>query len=623
MRAGRDPAKAVAAAYAASVTARALRRRLLPVAAGMIVAFGTFATVAAGFSAAPTPAQVGLAVLGSVIAGGSSFVGASLYLRREAKADEAPVRSRPVVPVTGALPRATAYFTGRERLLEELREDLRRDGVAVLTGLGGVGKTQVAVAYARRHWEAAYDLIWWVRAEQPAVLAEDYAALADAQKLCAPTATSAKKTAAARRWLEATGRWLLVFDNAEDAATLEPYLPQTDNGHVLVTSRTRSWPEATVEVPPWARSESVAFLRTHTAADASTADALAEVLGDLPLALEQARAYLRETGRSADGYLDDLRSRASELLAEGTPSRYPHTVATTWSLALDQIQQAPGARELLALWAFLGPDDIPRALPADHATDLPRRLRRVVTDRLAYDRAVAALGRYSLAAVTEDTVTVHRLVQSVVRERLDKRDRRRWARTAVRLVGVAFPSNGDDVDHWPACARLLPHALAAAKHATTLGIEQEATSLVLGRAGAYLWGRAEFDQAKALLEQALAIDEARLGPDHPNVAARLSNLGLVLHDVGNLEAARSAHKRALAVREARLGPDHPDVATSLSNLGTVLHDLGDLEDARGKHEQALAIRQARFGPNHPDVATSRANLQGVLDALNERGRGPR
>jgi hypothetical protein len=204
------------------------------------------------------------------------------------------------------------------------------------------------------------------------------------------------------------------------------------------------------------------------------------------LALEQARAYLSATRRPAAAYLQDLQrelgGRSGELLGAGTPGHYQATVATTWALSVRQARaEAPGAAELLTLLAFLAPEVIPRSLPAEHAGRLPRGLRRVAADPGRYERAVGALARYSLLILTEDTLTVHRLVQAVTRQPLSARAAHRWAAAAVQLVWAVFPDDSSDVGNWPVCALLLPHALAAAEHADKLEADRQATAGLLNR----------------------------------------------------------------------------------------------------------------------------------------------
>ncbi len=191
-----------------------------------------------------------------------------------------------------------------------------------------------------------------------------------------------------------------------------------------------------------------------------------------------------------------------------------------------------------------------------------------MADPLLFDEAVAALRRYSLVEVRDDALSVHRLVQAVARGRLRKRAREAWAEAAVRMVDDAFPSGDDpsDVRTWPQCARLLPHALAAAGQAEALGVAPEATGRLLNQAGVYLYGRAEFLAARDAFQRALAIDEAAFGPEHPQVAIGVNNLGLVLQDLGDLEGARACLERALRICRESLGEDHPHTVTVRNNL---------------------------------------------------------
>jgi len=541
----------------------------------------------------------------------------------------------PVLPlISDLVPRRNPNFTGREDLLTRLRTALTSGQPAALTqaihGLGGVGKTQLAVEYAYRHADD-YDLVWWVRAEEPAALAADYAALARPLDLPERDEPDQRLVVqAVRRWLGQHDGWLLVFDNARRPEDLRPYLPPGGAGHVLLTSRNPHWRAlaSPLTVKVMERAESVAFLLKRTGqTDEAAAGQLAEALGDLPLALAQAGAYISQTGTTFPTYLDLFQTRRTELWEkERPPLDYPATVATTWDLAFQQIQRAsPTGADLLNLCAFLAPDDIPQDLLREGAQHLPRPLAEAVADPLKFDEAVAALLQYSLMERTGDALSVHRMVQAVARDRLpeeahrrfDGAHRRAWAEAAVRLVNDAFPFESDDVRTWLQCARLLPHALAAAGHAEALHVAPEATGRLLNQAGTYLWGRAEFAEAKAAYERALAIWEKQLGLEHPNVASAVNNLGMVLQDLGDLAGARAHCERALAIDEAALGSHHPEVARDVNNLGSVLQDLGDLTGARAHYERALAIDEAAFGPHHPNVARDVNNLGMVLQDLGD------
>jgi tetratricopeptide (TPR) repeat protein len=592
--------------------------------------------------------EIGLAcVLGAIVAGGLKVAGvelpvisslarqlllaavgvlltaASLVVRTRDSStiDHDEVAARPVVPVPGVIPPATRYFTGRQQLLEELDRLLATEGVVVLAGLGGVGKTQLAVHWLRNH-EDGLGLVWWVRGERAVTITEDLAALADQRQLCEASASLADKLAATRHWLEQTPGWLLVFDDATSPATLTPYLPTGGRGRVLVTSRRPHWPYATMDVRPWPRGEAEQFLTAHSPTDVQSARGLAELLGELPLALEQARAYLAATPhQSPVTYLAQLRrelaGRTGGLLAAGEPAHYQATVATTWAVALRRMRRTPGTAGLLRLLAFLAPEPVPMGLFTGHPRQLPWPLRWVAADQARFARAVAVLDRFSLVTDTKQGIVVHRLVQAVVRQALGRWRARRWAGSAVRLVDEAFPSDSQNPVTWPICAELLPHALTVTETTQALGTHREDTRSVLTKAGSYLWGRAELDQAEVLFERALAIDEAfRFIPFLSDTATGLSNLAGVLADQGDLDRARTLYERARSIRQSRLRPNRPDIAWTLTNLATVLHRQGDVDRARALHERALAIFETRLGKDHPDTAWS---LSGLADVLHRQG----
>jgi len=532
----------------------------------------------------------------------------------------------------GALPaiwnvphRRNPNFTGRESLLEDLRKALTAGHAAAVTqaisGLGGVGKTQLAVEHAYR-FASDYDLVWWIRSEQAASLSSDFAGLA--APLSLPEKDAADQNAiiaAVQRRLGQISGWLLIFDNAVDPAGLRDYLPRAANGHVLITSRNPNWRGVAqpLSVKVWERAASVDFLLKRTEQkDEQAAAQLAEALGDLPLALEQAGAYIEETGNTVAGYLALFRTRHAELLKRRSASAdYSGTVATTWDLSFAEVlKTAPAAVDLLNLFAFLAPDNIPREL-LSHKDALTDSLKTAVEDGLLLDNAIAALRRYSLVEVTGEAFSVHRLVQAMVRDRLSEEDKKTWAEVTGRLVNQAFPAQTDDVRTWPVCSLLLPHALAIVQHAEELKVGQKAIGRILNQSGLYLQGRAQFLEAKDLYERALKIGEAAYGPNHPTVAIRVNNLGLVLEALGDLSGARQHFERALSIDEAAYGPNHPTVAIRVNNLGLVLKALGDLSGARQHYERALKIGEAAYGPNHPTVAICVNNLGGVLKALGD------
>jgi tetratricopeptide (TPR) repeat protein len=521
-------------------------------------------------------------------------------------------------PLVANLPPRNQVFTGRQDLLDQLHASLGLGQAAAVVqaqavhGLGGVGKTQLALEYAHRH-RGDYDLIWWVMAEQPAAIPGRLVALT--RRLGIPEASDQAETVQAL-WdeLRSRDRWLLVFDNAEDAADLRPWWPP-DSGRVLVTSRSPTWTglAATIPLDVLPRAEAVAFLQRRLSSNDPALAALAETLGDLPLALDQAAAYLDETAIGIGDYLDLLATHARELFAAGRPTTSEQTIATTWTVALQRLRErAPAAEDLLTLCAFLAAEDIPRSLPAEHPDVLPEQLATVVVRPTAYQQTIGQLHRYALVKTSGDALSVHRLVQAVVRHQLTPELEQQWIAAVLRLVHAAFPTDPTDPGTWPSCERLFSHALAVIDQAEAAGANPEMTVRLLNRAALYLWERADHDQARALLERALTAWEANLGADHPDTAAILESLGLVFHDQGDLAVARSYHERALRIREVRPGPDDPDTGRSLNNLARVLRDLGDLDQARDLLERALVIFEAHYTAVHRDTTWTMHNLGLVL-----------
>jgi tetratricopeptide (TPR) repeat protein len=389
-----------------------------------------------------------------------------------------------------------------------------------------------------------------------------------------------------RRWLNDHDRWLLVLDNAQGPDTttglqaplacLVALLPQVQHGQVLVTSRDASWEQhaALAELEVFNAQEAVAFLLVRSgSSDHAAAGEVAELLGRLPLALERAGAYLRETRLSLTDYLDRLRRFPALTVARGRPrDRDPaDTVATTWQVSLERVRPTPGAVALLEVCAFLAPEEIPRELFSQRLDPPAAALEALADDPFALDDAIAALRRYALVKADEQTLTVHRLLQQVARGQLDPATAEARVEAGVRLLVKALPFGGyRDPGLWPVCARLLPHALAASEHAIPLEVEPLTTGQLMESAADYLLGRARYAEARALQERALAIREARLGADHPDTARSLHGIASILGAQGDLDRARTLQERALAIYEARLGADHPDTAQSRRDLESLM-----------------------------------------------------
>jgi tetratricopeptide (TPR) repeat protein len=430
-----------------------------------------------------------------------------------------------------------------------------------------------------------------------------------------------------KRWLEAecSSRWLLVFDNAQKPDDLMGYLPAAGSGQIIITSRLSVWDgmAKTLEVGVFQRDEkqdeSVEFLLKRTGRnDRDEATNLARELGDLPLALEQAGAYIKETGISFQDYLERFRKDRKKLQKHGKLLNYTATVATTWEISFQAVQkEQPVAGDLLNLCTFMAPDAIPRSMLEGGARHLTEPLASCVQNAIELDECIAVLSRYSLINVADGMISVHRLVQAVVQDRLSLEGQKIWAESALKLVNGEFSFSQLDQETWAKCSKLSSHAFHAAQHAEKLEVSPSETANLLNSLGRYLNNRMELASARSVLERALDIDEKALGPDHTSVATRVNNLGLVLKDQGDLVGAKRCFERALKIDEMTLGPEHTSVAIDINNLGLVLKEQGDLVGAKRCFERALKIDEMTLGPEHTSVATRVNNLGSVLQAQGE------
>jgi tetratricopeptide (TPR) repeat protein len=475
-------------------------------------------------------------------------------------------------------------------------------GRAAVQGMGGVGKTSLAIEYAHR-FRGLYAGVCWCPAETRTGLLSALANLA--VRLGAATAEEADIEKAAKaalgRLAEQRATWLLVYDNVPAPDHIADLLPSA-GARALITSRFSDWSELADEVAldVLPLEEAVALLRSRTGRGYAGAHTLAESLGCLPLALDHAAAYCKRTQMR----FADYATKASRLIdAAPRGVGYLRSVAATFDLAITEaVAQCPAAEALMAYLAQCAPERIPMILVEGAIEDETERLE-----------ALAALAEVSLVKYDpfEDTtpaVTVHRLVQAVARARSKANSSAQDAigRLIARLVAI-YPTEGySEPQSWPLCAKLTPHLLARRAP------DDASVSELLNRAGSYFHGRGAYSQAAPLFREALAMREMALGPNHPFTATSLDNLACLLHDQGDLAGARPLVERALAIREKTLGPEHPYTATCLHNLAALLHDQGDLAGARPLYERALAIREKALGLEHPYTATCLDDLALLL-----------
>ena len=522
------------------------------------------------------------------------------------------------------------YFTGRTDVLDRLHSALVATGKAALSGLGGVGKTQTAAEYAHRH-RGGYGAVLWARAETEDALKADFAAIAAGLGL--PEKDEADRdrvVAAVWRRLEAQTGWLLILDNADDLTLVSGVLRRAWGGHVLLTTRAHATDAvARIEITEMPPAEGTLFLLRRAkivepgagveAVSESDREMAAEIVrevGGLPLALDQAGAFIENSPSSLAEYLELYRKEGAELRATHTGLIAQHQPVTiTFSLAFRQVEQAGAASaDLLRACAFMAPDAIPEEIFVGGAAEMGENLSPLAGGGVGLVKTLGAAARFSLIRRNprNKTVEMHRVVQQVLRDEMDEETRHLWAERTVRALNEAYP----EIKHenWPLCEKLLPHAIEAARLIEKYDFEFYEAARLLNQAGYYCFERAQYAEAGSLFAWALGISERVLGPERPDMATSLNNLASLYKSQGKYAEAEPLYLRALDIRKRVLGPEHPDVAMSLNNLASLYHIQGRHAEAEPLFMRALGIFEKVLGPEHPDVALNLNNLAYLYDS---------
>src|SRR5216684_1422850 len=537
------------------------------------------------------------------------------------------------------------FFTGREELLQQIHTSLCVDHPAALGpscalhGLGGIGKTHLALEYAYRH-APEYAAVFWITAESAKTILTSFLTIAAMLQLPdQQEADQQRIIVAVQRWLTTHSGWLLIWDNLEEMEFLQRFLPPASRGAVLITTQRQALgtlaqglelPTMTPEegmllllrrakvLSPQVMSEQMHQLAVSNPTEYAAARELVTVMGGLPLALDQAGAYIEETGCNLSDYLQRYESQRAQLLERrGTPGGdHPHSVASTFRLSSQRVERDhPAAAEVLRLCAFLYAEAIPEELFVAEGFQHEAVEEPVAADSYQLDLTIAALRTFSLVQRHPETRTlsIHRLVQAVIREEMSEHEREMWQQRMLRLLDALFPEV--TYEAWRQCERLLPHVLMCATTIPDHGGNQELLK-VLRKAADYLRERAQYEQAEPLYQRALRIWKQTLGPEHPKVAYPLHNLALLYFKQGEYEQAEPLYQRALAIDEQAYGPQHPDVAYPLYNLANLYVAQGKYEQAEPLYRRALRIWEQALGPEHPQVAYP---LSGLATLYREQG----
>ena len=517
-----------------------------------------------------------------------------------------------------------AVFTGRHEYLTDLADILlhpgKDDAGVVVTGIGGVGKSQLAVEFCYRYGRF-FQGVHWIQANLN--ISAEVAECGLAMGLPGwPDKLPEQVAATIRAWQEG-GLRLIVLDNAEHLEPLQKWMPKLLQCRLLITSRRDTWPAnlglQTKRLDELTRPQSIELLRKLAPRLQKVTDdelgELANNLGDLPLALDLAGRYLEErTELPIKGYLEELDASGNDLehtslkdWVEHNPTNHSTSLAATFALSWDQLGDADElARLLFRTGGYCAPNTpIPRELFA-------KAIEGKGSDQ-ELDRALRKLESLGLMQPAEGGHRMHTLLAEFAR--LQDRDAKESALPALADATVGLTTRALESGLPERMGPLREHLEVVAQAAEKA--EVVSAGALWSNFGLHLQNLADFCDAKTSLKRALAIDEKVFGPDHPNVAIKVSILGMVMQDLGELQEARKCLERALKIDERFYGLDHSNVAIRINNLGSVLYNLGELQEARKCFERALQIGEKVYGPDHPKVAIRVDNLGTVLKDLGE------
>ena len=491
------------------------------------------------------------------------------------------------VPEFWNMPPRNADFTGRAAGLEQLRDNLMAGGRAVvvaqaLYGLGGVGKTQLALEYAYR-FQADYDLAWWVPAERTDQIVSSLAELAGRLGISVSenVTEAAKAVVESLRRGRSSTRWLLIFDNAEDPKELEPFLP-AGGGHVLITSRNQTWSHLAepLEIDVFHRQESITHLLLHVPdLDEADADRVAAALGDLPLAIEQAGAWLEQTGMQAEEYLEQLQTHAPRVLAMGEVANYPQSVITAWNMSIDRLQgRSPAAARLLQLCAFFSSGPISMILLySDEMINALLPYDDSLTEKLVLGRVIREISRLALIKVDQgnNSIQIHRLVQAVIRSQMTDEEQEAACHEIHEILVGARPRRGetDDPVNWERYDIIWPHLETSRADECT----KENTRQLLTDHVRFLWKRGEYEAGLQLARNLETRWEQQLGPDHRQTLYLRFHIANLLRSQGKFSEARDIDARVLDKQREVLPPDHPHTLMTAGSLAADLRALGEFQ----------------------------------------------
>lgn len=559
-------------------------------------------------------------------------------------------------------------FKGRDHFMEQLHAELQKlnagiTGIAVY-GLGGVGKTRLAVEYAWKYKDT-YNALLFINAGSPETLKINIANLSAVTILNLSEHSSSDedlKYAAVINWLNQYENWLIILDNVDTepaAMKVEELFAQLQHGHVLITSRLESWSSEVkaIRLDELLEEDAITFLlettdgyRQKTSNDYELAKAIAKDVDYLALALEQARGYIKAGELSFETYRKEWESNREKVLNwfDERLMKYPASVAITWQTSFDQLSGK--AKNLLNMLAWLAPDPIPKSL-----LDVKILLTPVEESKNAWQE----LKKYSLVKSNTDRTafTVHKLVQEVTRIKINESKIKDNLEVTIEWISDGFIGDPADVNFWPVLDPLIPHVINLFEHTDKYELANE-TAWLINQVSLYFFNKEEYKiaepllnrsivlaeqkygtksaeyatrlvnyslflretnrykEAEPLLRKAIEIDKQVSGENHTSVGLDINNLAMLLLDTDRFEEAEPLIRKALEIAEQNFKQDNPIISIRLNNLAQLLYKTHRFEEAEPLMRRVLEMEEDNFGTNHPNVARALNNLAQLLKNTN-------
>ncbi|KAL1920685.1 uncharacterized protein VTP21DRAFT_1062 [Calcarisporiella thermophila] len=529
--------------------------------------------------------------------------------------------------------------------------------IAALSGLGGMGKTQLMLRFSYLH-RTKYDFVFWLNVDSWSMAADSFRSLAlylGIPERILEEKSEDKSIEWVRNWLETRSKWLLLLDNLDDriADQIFQILPR-EGGHIILTTRgpIPSKCATIINVGNMKENEALSALlgeEMHSIDREGTrfhnAYQIVLQFEFMPLAIELARAYIENTASSFQSYLDQLKRNQERLLSyksEDSLGDYEHTVATVWNISFDRVREFSATVPILETCTFLHPDEIPTRLferqfvaldlcsMAQSSLDKPLGCEDVQT-------AIAVLNKFSLVTITVNegdsnneiacnTLRMHRLVREVVYATIEEDRKINWARKLTEALNIETENlNTYDTKDRSVMQMYLPHICHFVELLENLN---EKVTLckdlvkLLNNTVLYLRKNGVYNSTEKLAEISVVISGNIYGPEHPDMASSVNNLAILYRNQGKheqaeplqgkYEQAEQLYQRALAIREKALGPVHPYTATSVNDLAKLYGIQGKYKQAKPLFQRALEIREKVLGPEHSDTIESRNALNHSL-----------